>query len=148
MKYSALLFTLALIACQSSDPSPETLMVDQQNIETTVRNLYVSMKKAYTYGGMNTDSLLDVYYDPSSYYVTPWATTEIIDSTNEGSGDNHRGCGLFNHGRPCDNVSCAELGSIVDRGLFVSPGQIPENGTPALEGPACLPGGTGNLGQL
>ncbi|HLA68072.1 MAG TPA: nuclear transport factor 2 family protein [Bacteroidota bacterium] len=82
MKYAALLFfVFALFGCQSSDPSPETLALDQQNIETTIRNLYVSIKKAYTYGGMNTDSLLDVYYDPSSYYVTPWATSEIIDST-------------------------------------------------------------------
>jgi hypothetical protein len=81
MKYAAFLFAVVLIACQSNDPSPETLALDERNIETTVRNLYVSMKKAYTYGEMNTDSLLDVYYDPSSYYVTPWATTEIMDST-------------------------------------------------------------------
>ena len=81
MKYVALLFVVVLAACQSSDPAPETLALDQQNIETTIHNLYVSMKKAYTYGSMNTDSLLDAYYDPSSYYITPWGTSEVIDST-------------------------------------------------------------------
>lgn len=81
MKYVCLLFIVTLLACESNEPSAETLTLDERNIEMTVRNLYVSMKKAYNYGEMNTDSLLDFYYDSSSYYVTPWARTEIIDST-------------------------------------------------------------------
>jgi len=76
-----MILVFVLAACQSSDPSPEVLALDSKNIETTVQNLYVSLKKAYTHGGMDTDSLLDAYYDPSSYYVTPWATAEVIDST-------------------------------------------------------------------
>lgn len=81
MKYAAVIFAVLFVACESQDPSPEDLAIDQRNIEMTVRNLYTSMKKAYAYGEMNTDSLLDVYYDSTSYYVTPWATTEIMDST-------------------------------------------------------------------
>lgn len=76
-----MILVVVLAACQSNDPSPEALALDSKNIETTVRNLYESLEKAYTYGGLDTDSLLDAYYDPSSYYVTPWATAEVIDST-------------------------------------------------------------------
>ncbi len=81
MKYVAFLLMVALLSCESNNPPPENAALDAQNIETTVRNLHVSLKRAYTHGGINTDSLLDAYYDPSSYYVTPWATTEIMDST-------------------------------------------------------------------
>ena len=81
MKYAPLLALITLIACQPNEPTKESLTLDERNIEATVHNLYVSMKKAYNFGEVDTDSLLDFYYDSSSYYVTPWATTEIIDST-------------------------------------------------------------------
>ncbi len=81
MKYLAVVFAVILAACQSNEPSSEELALDTRNIETTIQNLYVSIKHAYTFGGIDTDSLFDAYYDRSSYYVTPWATTEVIDST-------------------------------------------------------------------
>lgn len=81
MKHVAILMTIVLFSCQSNDPSEGNTALDRQNIETTIRNLYVSLQKAYTSGSVDTDSLLDFYYDAESYYVTPWATSEIMDST-------------------------------------------------------------------
>lgn len=79
MKFPAVLGLMLLISCQT-DRSPD-MIADQKNIETTIHNLYVSMKKAYSQGSVDTDSLLDAYYDPGAFYVTPWGTTETMDST-------------------------------------------------------------------
>lgn len=76
MKYFVLALACVMVACQTEDRS-----LDEQNIETTVRNLQISLKNAYTLGTLDTDSLLSMYYDPNSYYVTPWATSELMDST-------------------------------------------------------------------
>lgn len=81
MKYLAIIPALLILSCQPGSPDPETITMEKQNIETTIHNLYVSLRMAYTNGGIDTDSLLDIYYDPSAYYVTPWGTTEIMDST-------------------------------------------------------------------
>ncbi|MBI2618869.1 MAG: nuclear transport factor 2 family protein [Ignavibacteriales bacterium] len=76
MKYLVLAMAFVMISCESDDRS-----LDEQNIETTIRHLHVSLKNAYTTRSLDADSLLTVYYDPNSYYVTPWATSETLDST-------------------------------------------------------------------
>jgi len=76
MKYLILIVAFVVASCQ-----PEDRALEGKDIETTIRNLHVSLKNAYTGQSMDTDSLLNVYYDPNSYYVTPWATSEVMDST-------------------------------------------------------------------
>lgn len=78
MKPQALvLLAMTLVsACQEQDPS-----VDKQNVENTIRNLQFSLKAAYTTRDVDTDRLIDEYYDSTAYYVTPWGTSEILDST-------------------------------------------------------------------
>lgn len=80
MKYFAIIAAAVLISCQA-DRSADMIAADRTNIETTIHNLYVSIKQAYSRGGVDTDSLLNAYYDPDAYYVTPWGTTETLDST-------------------------------------------------------------------
>jgi len=80
MKFLVVIAAALLISCQA-DRSADMIAADRTNIETTIQNLYVSIKQAYSRGGVDTDSLLDAYYDPDAYYVTPWGTTETLDST-------------------------------------------------------------------
>lgn len=79
MKFLVIIIAALLISCQADHSSD--LVTDQKNVETTIHNLYVSIKRAYSQGGVNTDSLLDAYYDKDAFYVTPWGTTETMDST-------------------------------------------------------------------
>ncbi|GJQ19910.1 MAG: hypothetical protein HBSIN02_02650 [Bacteroidia bacterium] len=72
----ALLALVFLPACQETDPS-----IDRQNVENTVKNLQFSLKTAYTTRDVDTDKLIDEYYDSTAYYVTPWGTSEVLDST-------------------------------------------------------------------
>lgn len=76
---SLMLVLLAMVfvsACQEADSS-----IDRQNVENTIRNLQFSLKAAYTTGDVDTDRLIDEYYDSAAYYVTPWGTSEVLDST-------------------------------------------------------------------
>ena len=80
MTYVVVIAAALLVSCHKGGPS-ETVAADQKTIENTINNLYASMKTAYSDGGVNTDSLLNAFYDPEAYYVTPWGTTETMDST-------------------------------------------------------------------
>jgi len=75
MKYGWCLALLMVIACQ------EDRSLDERNVATLINNLHVSLKAAYITGTEDTDRLIDEYYDSSAYYVTPWATSEVLDST-------------------------------------------------------------------
>jgi len=75
MKHALLLAALVLVSCQ------EDRSLDERNVETIIRNLHISLKQAYAAGSADTDRLIDDYYDSSAYYVTPWGTSEILDST-------------------------------------------------------------------
>jgi ketosteroid isomerase-like protein len=76
MKLITVLALLLFLGCQEEDRS-----MDRQNVEMTIRNLQISLKNAYTTGDVDTDRLIDEYYDSSAYYVTPWGTSEVLDST-------------------------------------------------------------------
>jgi hypothetical protein len=75
MKHALILAALLLVSCG------EDRSLDEQNVETIIRNLHISLKQAYASGSTDTDRLIDEYYDSSAYYVTPWGTSEILDST-------------------------------------------------------------------
>lgn len=75
MKHALVLAAVFLLACE------EDRSLDERNVETIIRNLHISLKQAYATGDADTDRLIDEYYDSSAYYVTPWGTSEIIDST-------------------------------------------------------------------
>ncbi|MBI4417974.1 MAG: nuclear transport factor 2 family protein [Ignavibacteriales bacterium] len=76
MKLISVLALVLVLGCQEEDR-----LMDRQNVEMTIRNLQISLKNAYTTGDVDTDRLIDEYYDSSAYYVTPWGTSEVLDST-------------------------------------------------------------------
>lgn len=82
MKYVAA-FAILLFSSCSKEVSKEDLAKDEADIKAFVHNLHSSLANAYAKGGVNTDSLLQAYYDPDGYYVTPWATSEPLDSTKK-----------------------------------------------------------------
>lgn len=83
MKYVAAVLAFLLCSCGSNQPSPDSLAQDEADIKTIVNNLHISLSRAYNKGGIDTDSLMDAYYDKDMYYVTPWATSEPLDSTKK-----------------------------------------------------------------
>lgn len=77
MKRIALLAVVFMFGCaDGGDPA-----IDRQNVETTIRNLQLSLKEAYTTKDVDIDALFRQYYDSAAYYVTPWGTSELLDST-------------------------------------------------------------------
>lgn len=54
---------------------------DAATIEAMVYSLYRSLGRAYNGAPLNTDSLMNAYFDADIYYVTPWGWTEPLDST-------------------------------------------------------------------
>ena len=83
MKSALLILVLLLVSCGKDDnrdvsrPSAK----DETDIEGIITSLYAGLDKAYNAGGLNTDSLIDVYYDHDVRYVTPWGNTEPLDTT-------------------------------------------------------------------
>jgi hypothetical protein len=53
----------------------------EAQIQEMIASLYEGFARAYNEGGVNTDSLIDAYYDKGIHYVTSWGWTEPIDST-------------------------------------------------------------------
>ncbi len=58
----------------------DTSKQDAQVIEKEIADFHLALKKAYNHEGINTDSLIDAYFDPQAYYVTYWGTSEPIDT--------------------------------------------------------------------
>ena len=81
-----ILILLILIAgCGQNKDSKEfdTSKRDAQLIEKEIADFYSGLRKAYNHQGVNTDSLMDAYFDPDVYYVTYWGNTEPIDTTKK-----------------------------------------------------------------
>jgi len=81
MKRAMMCCAILLAGCGDQEISPEEVAHQQLEIKTVVYGLYSSLQHAYTTESMDTDSLIDQYYTPDTYYVTPWGSTEPIDST-------------------------------------------------------------------
>jgi hypothetical protein len=83
MKLCVLFCSFFLISCGNKE-ARETAQTSSQGdprIEQTISALYTDLDKAYNGSGMNTDSLIDAYYDRDVRYVTAWGWTEPLDTT-------------------------------------------------------------------
>lgn len=83
MKLSILFCSLLLISCgnkEAREPAQNSSQ-DDSRIEQTISALYTCLDKAYNGSGLNTDSLIDAYYDRDVRYVTAWGWTEPLDTT-------------------------------------------------------------------
>ncbi len=80
-----LILLLVVAGCSQQKDSKEfdTSKQDVQLIEKEIADFYAGLRTAYTHQGINTDSLMDAYFDPDVYYVTYWGNTEPIDTTKK-----------------------------------------------------------------
>jgi len=83
MKITILICALILISCGKKEMQEKTSSAAQgeAQIEEMISSLYNGLTRAYNVGGVNTDSLVDAYYDHGTHYVTSWGWTEPIDTT-------------------------------------------------------------------
>jgi hypothetical protein len=80
-----LILLLVLAGCNQNknESTFDTSKQDAQLIEKEIADFHSALKKAYNHKGINTDSLMDAYFDPQTYYVTYWGTSEPIDTTKK-----------------------------------------------------------------
>jgi len=82
MRIFIVLLLLLFISCVPEKKKSETdLSKDIAVIEREIADFYQTLKQAYSGVPMNTDSLMDSFFDKDVYYVTYWGMTEPIDST-------------------------------------------------------------------
>jgi hypothetical protein len=82
MKIAALLFLVLLISCVSEKKkSAGDISEDAVLIENEIADFHQALKQAYNGIPMNTDSLMDNFFEKDVYYVTYWGMAEPIDST-------------------------------------------------------------------
>lgn len=83
MRPALVVLVFLSVACGTKEEgkpvqSPEA---DAATIEGMVYSFYRALGRAYNGATINTDSLMDAYFDADIYYVTPWGWTEPLDST-------------------------------------------------------------------
>jgi len=80
-----ILVVLFFLGCDDNKDSAvfDTSKQDEKLIAKEIADYHAAMKKAYNNGGVNTDSLMDAYFDREMYYVTYWGNSEPIDSTKK-----------------------------------------------------------------
>jgi len=83
MKIRLLVCALVMFSCGKNEVQEQTRPAAQgeAQIQEMISSLYNGFARAYNEGGINTDSLIDVYYDKGIHYVTSWGWTEPIDTT-------------------------------------------------------------------
>jgi hypothetical protein len=82
MKNIPFLLLMIFVSCASDKKQEsEQASKDATVIEREITNYYQALLQAYRGVPMNTDSLVDNYFDENVYYVTYWGITEPIDST-------------------------------------------------------------------
>ena len=82
MKTYLLALIVLLVSCSPEKKKTETtLSTDVVGIEREISELHQALKRAYNGTSINTDSVIDAYFDKDAYYVTYWGTAEPIDST-------------------------------------------------------------------
>ena len=74
---------LLLVSCGKQEPRQQKPAAadDEAKIEELVSRLYAGMERAYNVGGINSDSLINASFENDVFYVTPWGSTEPLDST-------------------------------------------------------------------
>ena len=83
MKFPLLLCAFLLISCGKNemDDQARASAQSEAQIQEMISSLYAGFAHVYNGGGINSDSLIDAYYDKGIHYVTSWGWTEPIDST-------------------------------------------------------------------
>ncbi len=82
MRIIASLLLVLVISCTSEKKkSSDDISEDAALIEREIADFYQALKRAYTGIPVNTDSLIDNFFDKDVYYVTYWGMTEPIDTT-------------------------------------------------------------------
>ena len=83
MKFTLLLCSLLVISCSKKEIKEPTRPAAQDDvrIEEMIGSLFSGLARAYNGAGVNTDSLIDAYYENDVRYVTPWGSTEPLDTT-------------------------------------------------------------------
>ena len=86
MKFSLVgVCLIVLLACDSAKQQQEEQQMMAVQNESAVKNLILNLHSDLKriYGGMvdQVDTMIATYYVPDMYYVTPWGTSETLDST-------------------------------------------------------------------
>jgi hypothetical protein len=83
MKIRLLFLALLLVSCGKKETRDEGTVAskDAAQIEELVASFHRGLGQAYNEGGINTDSLIDAYFEKGIQYIAPWGWTEPIDST-------------------------------------------------------------------
>jgi len=83
MKFALLCCSLILLSCSAPEKKMPATMPSQENerIEQQISTMFLGLSRAYNGAAMNTDSLFDANYERDVRYVTPWGSTEPLDST-------------------------------------------------------------------
>jgi ketosteroid isomerase-like protein len=83
MKTRLLVCALLMFSCGKNETQDQrgSTNQDEAQIREMISSLYRAFDRAYNAGGVNTDSLVDAYYDKDIHYVTSWGWTEPIDTT-------------------------------------------------------------------
>ncbi len=78
MKTRLLICALVALSCGKNDVQDQARATAQAEaqIQEMISSLYSGFTRAYNDGGVNTDSLIDAYYDKDVHYVTSWGWTE------------------------------------------------------------------------
>jgi hypothetical protein len=79
----ALLFLIVSCDSEKGEDFSKSKAQDEALIKREIADYHRALKKAYNGTPMNTDSVIDHYFDRDVYYVTYWGTSEPIDSTKK-----------------------------------------------------------------
>jgi ketosteroid isomerase-like protein len=85
MKRILILF-LVVAGCGDGKKDARTFDTSKQDvkiIEKEIADFHSALKRAYNHQGINTDSLMNSYFDKDIYYVTYWGNSEPIDTTKK-----------------------------------------------------------------
>lgn len=83
MKYTLAACLIVLASCDSREAQEQIRSVaqDESMIREMVFSLNAQLAKACNGASVDTDSLMDTYYEGNIYYITPWGWSEPLDTT-------------------------------------------------------------------
>ena len=82
MKYLLILAVVFGLACDSGKKENlNSTAQDEALIKNEVTNFHRTLKRIYNGAPLNSDSLINYYFDKDMYYVTYWGISEPIDTT-------------------------------------------------------------------
>jgi hypothetical protein len=80
-KFALVLCMMFLASCGREVPDESQIAADQAQIEDAVQHYVLGLRRAFRGEAIDTDSLTNALFEPTSVYVTYWGTTEPVDST-------------------------------------------------------------------